>query len=45
LLAAHEGDFVMGLRQSGLPFHRPPATRLLGHYRDRTLTGKLNIAS
>ena len=39
LLAAH-GDFVMALRQSGLPFRRPPATGPLGRYPDRTSTGK-----
>src|SRR6266436_3635972 len=30
----------MTLRRSGLPFRRPPATGLLGHYPDRTFTGK-----
>jgi hypothetical protein len=39
LLAAQSG-FVMALRRSGLPFRRPPATGLLGHYPDRTFTGK-----
>jgi hypothetical protein len=39
LLAAH-GDVVVALRRSGLPFRRPPATGLLGHYPGRTLTGK-----
>ena len=37
---AAQGDFVMALRQSGLPFRRPPATGPLGRYPDRTLTGK-----
>jgi hypothetical protein len=44
-LLAAQGDFVMALRWSGLPFHRPPATTLLGHYADRTLTGKSITAS
>ena len=39
LLAAH-GDFVMALRQSGLPSRRPPATGPLGRYPGRTFTGK-----
>lgn len=39
LLAAQSG-FVMTLRRKGLPIRRPPATGLLGHYPDRTLTGK-----
>ena len=44
MLAAQSG-FVMTLRQSGLPIRRPPATGLLGHYPDRTLTGKpINLA-
>ena len=30
----------MALRRSGLPWRRPPATGLLGHYPDRTFTGK-----
>jgi hypothetical protein len=32
--------FVVALRQSGLPFRRPPATELLGHYSDWTFTSK-----
>ena len=40
-----KGDFVMALRQSGLPFRRPPATGPLGRYPDRTLTGKPTTAS
>jgi hypothetical protein len=44
LLAAH-GDVVMALRRSGLPFRRPPATGLLGHYPGRTPTGKSIAAS
>ena len=39
-LLATRGDFVMALRQSDLSFRRPPATGLLGHYPDRTHTGK-----
>jgi hypothetical protein len=38
-------DFVVALRRSGLPFRRPPATGLLGHYPDRTFTGKSTTAS
>jgi hypothetical protein len=37
--------FVMTLRRAGLPERRPPATGLLGHYPDRTLTGKSITAS
>lgn len=39
-----KGDFVMALRQSGLPFRRPPATGPLGRYPDRTPTGKPSTA-
>ncbi len=39
LLDAH-GAFVVTLRRPGLPDRRPPATGLLDHYPDRTLTGK-----
>src|SRR6266542_4245972 len=39
-----QGDFVMTLRRSGLPSRRPPATGLLGHYPDRTFTGKSTAA-
>lgn len=38
-------DFVVALRRLGLPFRRPPATGLLGHYPDRTLTGRFIAAS
>ena len=38
-LLAALGDFVVGLRRLRLHSRRPPATRLLGHYRDRTFTG------
>src|SRR5664279_4946154 len=34
----------MALRQSGLPFRRPPATGPLGRYPDRTPTGKPSTA-
>jgi len=34
----------MALRQSGLPFRRPPATGPLGRDPDRTPTGKPNTA-
>ncbi|MGH8896357.1 MAG: HAD family hydrolase [Egibacteraceae bacterium] len=34
------GVFVVTLRRKDLSFRRSPATRLLGHYRDRTFTGK-----
>jgi len=44
-LLAARGDFVMALRRSGLPFRRPPATGLLGHYPDRTLNCKPITAS
>jgi putative transposase len=37
-------SFVVALRRSGLPSRRPPATGLLGHYPDRTLTGKSTAA-
>jgi hypothetical protein len=37
-----QGDLVVALRQSGLPFCRPPATGLLGP--DRTFTGKSTTA-
>jgi hypothetical protein len=40
-----QGAFVVTLRRSGLPFRRPPATGLLGHYPDRTLTGKPTATS
>ena len=43
LLTPRRG-FVVALRRSGLPFRRPPATGLLGHYPDRTFTGKPNAA-
>src|SRR4029453_16141120 len=43
-LLAAQGDFVMALRQSGLPFRRPPATGPLGRYPDRTSTGKSTAA-
>src|SRR6266511_759648 len=43
LLVAQD-DFVMALRRSGLPSRRPPATGLLGHYPDRTSTGKSTAA-
>ena len=43
-LLAPQRDFVVTLRQSGLPYRRPPATALLGHYADRTLTGKFITA-
>src|SRR6266536_3246807 len=39
-----QGDFVVALRRSGLPSRRPPATGLLGHYPDRTFTGKSTAA-
>src|SRR5664279_655279 len=35
---------VMALRQSGLPFRRPPATGPLCRYPDRTPTGKPSTA-
>ena len=44
-LLAPQRDFVMTLRRSGLPFRRPPATGPLGHYPDRTHTGKSTTAS
>jgi hypothetical protein len=44
-LLAPQGGFVVALRRSGLPFRRPPATGLLGHYPGRTLTGKSTTAS
>ena len=44
-LLAAQGDFVMALRQSGLPFRRPSATGPLGRYPDRTPTGKPTTAS
>lgn len=44
-LLAPQGDFVVALRRSGLPFRRPPATGLLGHYPDRTFTGESTAAS
>jgi len=43
-LLVAQGDFVMALRRSGLPSRRPPATGLLGHYPDRTSTGKSTAA-
>src|SRR6266498_712289 len=43
-LLVAQGDFVMTLRRSGLPSRRPPATGLLGHYPDRTFTGKSTAA-
>src|SRR6266536_3460593 len=43
-LLVAQGDFVMALRRSGLPSRRPPATGLLGHYPDRTFTGKSTAA-
>ena len=43
-LLAPQRDFVVTLRRSGLPSRRPPATALLGHYADRTLTGKFITA-
>lgn len=43
-LLAPQRDFVVTLRQSGLPYRRPPATALLGHYAGRTLTGKFITA-
>jgi hypothetical protein len=43
-LLAPQRDFVVTLRQSDLSFRRPPATGLLGHYPDRTLTGKFITA-
>ena len=44
-LLAPQRDFVVTLRRAGLPERRPPATGLLGHYPDRTLTGKSITAS
>jgi hypothetical protein len=35
----------VALRRSDLSFRRPPATGLLGHYPDRTFTGKSTTAS
>ena len=43
-LLAAQGDFVMALQRSGLPFHWPPATGPLGRYPDRTSTGKSTAA-
>src|SRR5215469_13228484 len=43
-LLAAQGDFVVALPRSGLPFRRPPATGPLGRYPGRTLTGKPNAA-
>ena len=43
-LLAPQRDFVVTLRRSGLPYRRPPATALLGHYAGRTLTGKFITA-
>src|SRR6266545_6159664 len=43
-LLVAQGDFVVALRRSGLPSRRPPATGLLGHYPDRTFTGKSTAA-
>ena len=43
-LLAPQRDFVVTLRQSGLPYRRPPATALLGHYAGQTLTGKFITA-
>jgi hypothetical protein len=43
-LLAAQGDFVMALQRSGLPFRRPPATGPLGRYPDRTFTGKSTAA-
>ena len=43
-LLAPQRDFVATLRRSGLPYRRPPATALLGHYAGRTLTGKFITA-
>src|SRR6266545_3165087 len=43
-LLVAQGDFVMALRRPGLPSRRPPATGLLGHYPDRTFTGKSTAA-
>jgi hypothetical protein len=37
---AVQDDFVVALRRSDLSLRRPPATGLLGHYPDRTFTGK-----
>jgi len=37
--------FVVALRRSDLSVRRPPATGLLGHYPDRTYTGKSITAS
>ena len=42
---AVQDDFVVALRRSDLSFRRPPATGLLGHYPDRTLTGKSTTTS
>ena len=43
-LLAPQRDFVVTLRRSGLPYRRPPATALLGHYAGQTLTGKFITA-
>ncbi len=43
-LLAAQGDFVMALQRSGLPFRRPPATGPLGRYPGRTFTGKSTAA-
>lgn len=44
-LLATRSDFVVGLRRLNLFSRRPPARRLLGHYRGRTFTGKFSTAS